>query len=252
MQDVHTAIIHEKMYKKWRYVLDKVNNILCYGRIYFKHSIQTLTNFLSIYSRYWFHKRTKIRNTTFFFESSEDHTIFKEVSNTPSREGHIFSIILMDKLMWKILNTELSSTLLVWWVWAWRWSTEVFTGKLKGKSHHEAVGSEYPPCSNCLLYFTQVSSLGSGKQSFRDRFRTEQVLPTAATGEELWRRRSIWLKLGAEQTEMTFYYMPWWGLIIDLTSCVGVQWNSFSLMCSVNSMTICYDDYCPLWWPSFS
>lgn len=139
---MHTAIIHEKMYKKWRYVLDKVNNILCYGRIYFKHSIQTLTNFLSIYSRYWFHKRTKIRNTTFFFESSEDHTIFKEVSNTPSREGHIFSIILMDKLMWKILNTELSSTLLVWWVWAWRWSTEVFTGKLKGKSHHEAVGSQ--------------------------------------------------------------------------------------------------------------
>lgn len=58
-------------------------------KMYLKHSIQIVTNFSGICNRYSFHtrkKQTKNQNCNIFFsESSENHTLFNEISNAPSR-----------------------------------------------------------------------------------------------------------------------------------------------------------------------
>lgn len=43
--------------------------------------------------------KKKMRNTTFFSESFENHTTFNNISNIPTREGHIFSTITVNEVM---------------------------------------------------------------------------------------------------------------------------------------------------------
>lgn len=94
--------------------------------------------------------------------------------------------------------------------------------------------SKQPSCNNCLLYFAQVSSLINGQQSSNTDSELNSFVCvflfvcfclfflTAATCKELKNKDSLWLRLEAELTEMTFYYTPWQGLI-DFTSHARLQ-----------------------------
>lgn len=95
--------------------------------------------------------------------------------------------------------------------------------------------SKQPSCNNYLLYFAQVSSLINGQQSSDTHAELNSFICvffsllfvclfflTAATCKELKNKDTLWLRLGAEHTEMTFYYTPWQGLI-DFTSHARLQ-----------------------------